>query len=259
MADPLSQVTPVILTYNEEANISRTLARLNWAERIVVVDSGSSDRTLELLAQHPQVEVYSRAFDTHATQWNHALDQVNTTWAICLDADYQVTPELLKELDELLRTNIEAIDGLIISFRYLVYGRPLRQTVYPAKVVMFRAQKCRYIDDGHTQLMKTPGPTLTLRSPILHDDRKPLSRWLWAQERYAHLEVTKLLNTPNSELRRVDKLRRLHVVAPFAMLFLCLIGRQGLRDGWRGWFYAFQRTYVEILLSLMLWETEHGQ
>lgn len=259
MPKSLDQVTPLILTYNEEANIRRTLAGLRWARRIVVVDSFSSDSTLELLAQHQQVEVVQRVFDTHATQWNHGLDQIRTEWALCLDADYQVSDAFCKELHDRFRFGLEGIDALIAPFRYLVYGHALRQCVYPAKVVMFRVARGRYCDDGHTQLANIQGRTLRLRSPILHDDRKSLSRWFWAQERYARLEVEKLLNTPRYKLRTVDKLRRLHVVAPFAVLGACLISRQGLLDGWRGWFYAFQRMVAELILSLMLWEARHGK
>lgn len=253
----------MLLTYNEEANIGRTLACLGWARRLVVVDSGSTDATLAILQAHPRVQLFSRPFDTHAHQWNHGVDQVATPWAICLDADYQVTPELVAELRQLLSppnaASLGSIHGLIIPFRYLVYGRPLRQSVYPAKVVMFRPACCRYINDGHTQLVDLRGPSLTLRSPILHDDRKSLSRWFWAQNRYASLEVDKLLRTSPSQLRTVDKLRRLHVLAPFAVLLVCLLPRQGLLDGWRGWFYAFQRMTAELMLSLLLWERRHGQ
>jgi glycosyltransferase involved in cell wall biosynthesis len=257
-ADPIDQITPVLLTYNEEANIGRTLSLLTWARRIVVIDSGSTDGTRRILASYPQVELHERAFDTHATQWNHGVDMVTTPWALCLDADYQVTPQLLAEIRQTLRGNVEAIHALIIPFRYLVYGRPLRHSVYPAKVVMFRPTLCRYIDDGHTQLAAASGPTLTLRSPILHDDRKSLSRWFWAQDRYARLEVDKLLSTPANRLRTVDKIRRLRVVAPFAVLLYCLIPCRGLLDGWRGWFYAFQRMTAELMLSLLLWERRHG-
>lgn len=256
--DPLSQVTPVLLTYNEAANIARTLEGVRWAQRIVVVDSGSTDGTLALLAAHPQLEVFTRSFDTHAIQWNHGVDQVRTPWALCLDADYRLTPELCAELRQTLQRDLAGIDGLVMSFRYLVAGRPLRHCAYPAKVVMFRPDRCRYRDDGHTQVLAIHGPTSTLRTPILHDDRKPLSRWLWAQERYARLEVNRLRSTPRSQLRLVDRVRLLHVLAPFGMLLICLIRYQGLLDGWRGWFYAFQRMYAELLVSLMLLEERCG-
>ena len=68
----------------------------------------------------------------------------------------------------------------------------------------------------------------------------------------------KQLNTPPSQLGAADRLRRHTVLAPFAVLALCLIWHRGLLDGWRGWFYAFQRMYVETLLSLMLWEARRG-
>ena len=202
--------------------------------------------------------MFDRPFDTHAAQWNYGLYLISSAWALCLDADYRVTPELRLELEHVLAGDTSFIDGVVIPFQYLIYGRPLRQCIYPAKVVMFRPARCHYVNDGHTQVVDIHGPTLTLRSPILHDDRKPLSRWFWAQERYARLEVEKLLCTPSAQLRRSDRLRLMSVLAPFANFFFCLLVRQGLLDGWRGWFYAFQRLYAETLLSLMLWEARQS-
>ena len=74
----LENITPLILTYNEAPNIDRTLKKLSWAKQIVVIDSYSTDETLENLAFYPQVKVFKRKFDTHATQWNYGLEQVNS-------------------------------------------------------------------------------------------------------------------------------------------------------------------------------------
>jgi len=74
----LEQITPLILTYNEENNINRTLEKLKWANKIIVIDSYSTDTTLEILSQYPQVKVFQRKFDTHATQWNYGLEKVAT-------------------------------------------------------------------------------------------------------------------------------------------------------------------------------------
>jgi glycosyltransferase involved in cell wall biosynthesis len=256
----LDQVTPLILTFNEEPNIARTLAGLSWAHRIVVVDSYSTDRTQEILAQHPRVEVVQRSFDTHANQWNVGLDQIHGGWVLSLDADYLITSELTDELCSALESaDRRNIDGFHIPFLYCVFGRPLRGTVLPPRLALFRRQSGSYVDDGHTQLLRLNGRCETLKTSILHDDRKPLSRWLWAQNRYLKLEVDKLLHTSSGELSVADRLRKRHVIAPFAVLVLCLVWQRGLLDGWRGWFYAFQRLYVEILLSLMLWEARHNQ
>lgn len=259
MADSFDQITPLILTYNEEANISRTLAGLSWAQRIVVVDSFSTDATLALLAQYPQVEVVQRVFDTHATQWNAGLDLIPEGWVLSLDADYVITSALQQEIGEAVAcSDRRQIDGYRIPFRYCVFGRPLRGTVLPPRLALFRRSCGTYVDDGHTQDLRLSGDCAALSSPILHDDRKPLSRWLWAQNRYLMLEVNKLLNTTPTQLGTADHLRRHTVLAPFAVLLLCLIWHRGLLDGWRGWFYAFQRMYVETLLSLMLWEARNS-
>jgi glycosyltransferase involved in cell wall biosynthesis len=259
MADPLDQVTPLLLTFNEEVNISRALTCLQWARRIVVIDSGSSDRTLDLLAQFQNVEVFRRVFDTHAMQWNHGLAQICSGWVLSLDADYVVTPDLLHEMTKAIcSADATEVDGFRIPFNYCVFGQPLHGTVLPPRIALFRRSAASYHDDGHTQDLVLHGKSVLLQAPILHDDRKALSRWLWAQDRYVCLEVAKLLTTPNQQLSAADRLRKRHVVAPFAVFFLCLIWHRGFLDGWRGWFYAFQRMYVEILLSLMLWEERFG-
>ena len=259
MPDSLDQITPLLLTYNEEINISRTLAGLRWAQRIVVVDSFSSDATLDLLKEYPQVEVVQRVFDTHASQWNAGLQLISEGWVLSLDADYVLTSVLLRELGSAVEVaDYQQIDGYRIPFRYCVFGQPLRGTVLPPRLALFRRNCGKYVDDGHTQDLRLIGTCSSLVSPILHDDRKPLSRWLWAQNRYLKLEVEKLHNVHPNQLGFADTLRRNTILSPFAVLFLCLIWHRGLLDGWRGWFYAFQRMYVEILLSLMLWEARNG-
>src|SRR5262249_1518743 len=99
----LNYITPVLLTYNEAANIGRTLSHLTWAKDIVVVDSGSTDGTLAIIAQVPQVRVFSRTFDTHGNQWDYAVRQtaIATPWILRLDADYQVSDALIEELRHL--------------------------------------------------------------------------------------------------------------------------------------------------------------
>ena len=67
-------ITPVILTYNEEPNIGPTLASLEWASRVVVVDSGSTDRTAEIARSFPNAAWYVRSFDSHRAQWSYAID-----------------------------------------------------------------------------------------------------------------------------------------------------------------------------------------
>lgn len=250
----LETITPLILTFNESPNIDRTLQHLTWAKRIVVVDSYSTDKTLEILQSYPQVEIFQREFDTHANQWNYGLQQVKTEWVLSLDADYSVTDELIAEINTLLKDSLA--DSYSARFKYCVFGKPLRGTLLPPREVLFRKEKAIYFDDGHTQRLRVNGTSEMLSSYIHHDDRKPLSRWLWAQDRYMIIERKKLLETPASELSLGDRIRRQQILAPFVILFYCLILNKGILDGWAGWYYAFQRMLAEILLSIRLIETE---
>ena len=84
----LADVTPFVLTRDEEPNIRRSLDGLRWANRVLVVDSGSSDRTLEIARGYPNVDVRTRAFDSFAGQSEWALGQIATPWALALDADF---------------------------------------------------------------------------------------------------------------------------------------------------------------------------
>jgi glycosyltransferase involved in cell wall biosynthesis len=248
----LDYITPLILTYNEAANIERTLQHLLWATEIIVIDSLSTDATLDILNSYPQVKVHQRRFDTHATQWNFGIDQVQTEWCLSLDADYLVTPELISELERLQPP--DTIDGYFVPFKYCVFGKPLKGTILPPRQVLFRQARSAYIDDGHTQLLQVKGQSADLTNYISHDDRKPLRHWLWSQDRYAALEVKKLNNTPNNQLSLADKIRTTKILAPFIVLFYCLIFKGGILDGWRGWYYAVQRTLAELLLSIHLIE-----
>jgi hypothetical protein len=177
---------------------------------------------------------------------------VTTPWVLSLDADYCLSTALIDELSHL--TPPEEIAGYAISFRYCVGGHPLRGTILPPRLALFRRDQATYIDDGHTQLLQCQGPTATVQSPILHDDRKPLSRWLWAQDRYARLEVQKYLTTPLAELGWGDRLRRIPGLSAPIILVYCLILKGGILDGWAGWHYALQRVVAELILALRLVE-----
>ncbi|MGJ5673007.1 MAG: glycosyltransferase family 2 protein [Nostochopsis sp.] len=250
----LDQITPLILTYNEAPNIDRTLKKLVWAKQIVVIDSYSTDETLEILASYSQVKIFKRKFDTHGTQWNYGLEQIKSEWVLSLDADYIVTDELIAEIKSLPVDG--QIDGYFARFKYCVFGKPLRGTILPPRQVLFRKDKAIYIDDGHTQLLQVNGKSARVSAYIHHDDRKPLSRWLWAQDRYMVIEAKKLLETPVSELSLSDRIRRQKVLAPFIILIYCLILKGCILDGWHGWYYAWQRILAEIILSIRLIELE---
>jgi len=244
--DPTS-VTPLILTYNEEANIDRTLSRLTWAERVVIVDSYSEDATVEIAESYDNVDLVHREFDDHTSQWNYGLDQIDTEWVLSLDADYQVPSAFVEEVEGLQPD--DELAGYRATFTYCVFGRPLRATLYPPRIVLFRNERARYVQDGHTQRLSVEGPVEEIETPLTHDDRKALSRWLDNQRQYARLEADAL--DAGGELSLPDRLRRTDVLGPLLVPLYCLFVKGLILDGWPGWYYTLQRTYAEVLLALV--------
>jgi glycosyltransferase involved in cell wall biosynthesis len=246
----LQQTGVLILTYNEDPNIARTLDALAAFPEVVVLDSGSSDDTLNILARYPNTRLATRAFDTHAAQWNFGLTGCGLTreWVLALDADYRVSSDLVDEIAQLSPSN--AVGGYRVSFRYCIHGHPLSGTLYPPAVALYRRKSAHYIQRGHTQRAIVQGEIQGLRGRIDHDDRKPLSRWLQAQQHYARLEADYLLCTPRRELRRADRLRLMGWPSPLLTFLYTLIGKGCIFDGWAGWFYVLQRTLAETMLAL---------
>src|ERR1051325_9069924 len=298
----LVQITPLLLTFNEAPNVRRTLDKLAWAKEIVIVDSFSTDATVEIAKSYPSVRLFQRKFDQHSAQWNFGVSECRTDWVLALDADHVLTEDLVAEL-QAWRPLAEA-EAYFARFDYCIFGRTLRGSLYPPRAVLFRRDRCRFEQDGHTQRVRATGSTAWLQSAILHDDRKPMSAWLWAQHRavlfrrdrcrfeqdghtqrvratgstawlqsailhddrkpmsawlwaqhrYADLEAAKLLSTPAPQLRLQDRLRRWIVPAPLLVLFHALLAKGLILDGWPGWYYVFQRTVAEMILSLKLIE-----
>ena len=244
------ELTALVLTYNEAPNLRRTLEQLAWLREVVVMDCFSTDETEAIAKSFPNVRFIQRAFDNHTAQWNFGVDNCATPWVLALDADYVLSDELGCELQSLAPANDTT--ACFARFKFCIHGHPLRASLYPPRAVLFRRDRCRYEPDGHTQLLRISGPTAELTGVILHDDRKPLSRWLWAQSRYTDLEVEKLTAAKPGELRVQDRLRKLIFIAPPLVLFYTLFARGVIFDGWPGFYYAFQRTVAELILSLKL-------
>jgi glycosyltransferase involved in cell wall biosynthesis len=244
----------LILTKNEEPNIRRVLEKLTWLERVVILDSFSTDATLAIIAEFKNTVLVQRAFDTHGQQWNFGLDQLDSEWVLSLDADYVLTDQFIEETKRYVASGDKT--AYSTNFSFLVFGKPLLKDNTTPRPVLFKRNDCRYFDDGHTQRLKINGPTGMYNALILHDDRKSLSRWLSNQDGYAIKEANKLIASSNEKLPMSAKIRKTKVFAPFIVFFYSLFVKGLIFNGWKGWHYTLQRTMVEIILALRLIEEE---
>jgi glycosyltransferase involved in cell wall biosynthesis len=242
-------ITPLVITYNEAPNIGRTLDKLSgWAKRIVVVDSGSTDGTLEIVRACSQVDLFHREFTDFASQCNFGLERIASQWVLSLDADYELSDHLVSELQTLSAD--EQITGFRARFIYRIHGLSLRGTLYPPRVVLYRKTGGRYRNEGHGHRVEVTGTVLDLKGVIYHDDRKKLSRWFSSQQRYARDEARFLLDQPKTRLTRVDRLRLMAWPAPVLIFAYTLFVKGCVLDGWAGWHYVLQRLCFELILAL---------
>ena len=254
-AQPLSRITPLILTYNETPNILRTLDRLTWAGKVIVVDSYSEDGTLDYLKRYPNVEVHFRKFDGFAQQCNYGLSLIETDWVLSLDADYVLPDEFIREMTQIVAE--DNVNGAFAAFRYCVVGKPLGRDNTTPRKVLYKRSLATYHNLGHQHRVSVPAPETSFTAKIYHDDRKSLSRWLKSQDGYLTTEAKKLAGSRYGDLDFADKIRKTKVLAPFVIFVYCLFVQLLIFDGWRGWYYTLQRTLVEILLAIKLIGIEH--
>ena len=250
-----AHVTPVVLTFNEESNIGRTLKSLEWANDVVVVDSGSNDATEVIARSFNNVRWFVRKFDTHGQQWDFAIrgTDARTPHVLALDADYEVPPAFVRELGAGFAPATHA--GGIAGFEYRIRGRALLGSVYPAKLVLFRRDHVRVTQPGHTQEFAVAGPVYRFKTRLVHDDRKSMDRFFQAQLKYSQLEASRLSNGDGR--RWQDRVRRLGLM-PVLAGPAAYVRAGGPLRGLAAVRYAYERTLFESLLALRLLGIEPG-
>ena len=254
----LNQITVFVLTYNEQANISRVLAPLLGFARVIVLDSGSSDETEDEVARYGFAEWHRRSFDNHANQCNHVLDhlEISTPWVLSLDADYVLSAELLSELQG-LRPSAQ-LSGMDCEFVFCIDGQPLRGSLYPPRTVLFRTDRARFFQSGHTQRLRLDGPVQRLAGKIFHDDRKSWVNFRANQRKYGRLEARHLYQSQFKELGLTSKVRKLGLIAPWLVPLMCLFWTGLALDGRAGWKYTWMRWIGESAIAKELWRLRLG-
>ena len=197
-------VSVAIVTLNEEENLPRTLTSVRWADEIVVVDSGSTDRTVEI-AHTLGARVIERAWPGFAAQKNFAISQCTGTWILSLDADEELTPELQTELRQLLQsesTAPSAIEVYRIPRRNLFLHRVIRYGGYypDAKLRLFRRNDpalpshIRFSERAVHETIQCTGPIGLLHADLIHHAYPTLETYIEHMDRYSTLGAQLLVS-----------------------------------------------------------------
>jgi hypothetical protein len=161
-------VSVVITTYNEEINVAECVESVLWADEILLVDSFSTDRTVEIARSYP-ITVLQREYFGSAAQKNWALDRVAHDWVLIIDADERVPEALAREILTTL-TGQPAVDGFYIRRENVFIDRVIRHSGWSTdKVVrLFRKDRGRYPNRRVHADLEIQGPVPVLNNPFLH-------------------------------------------------------------------------------------------
>lgn len=243
-------MTALILTFNEEMNITRCISSIKLiAKRIVVVDSGSTDKTVEL-AHLLGAEVFTNIpFINYSSQFNWGLDNTNidTTWVLRLDADEQISSDLSKEIeDELNLHQNDRINGFELNTRIIFMGRWIKHGgIYPLIIPRifrrgFGRVEVRKMDE-HTII---EGEILRLQNDMIHYDFKGLHEWIDKHNKYSirecqdyHERFQSSVNSIEGNLFGNQRQKRRFLKNGFYY---------NLPKFWRAWFYYLYRYYIRL-------------
>ncbi len=265
----IAPVSVVILTLNEEMNIIDCLESCSWSDDVHVLDSGSTDRTIEL-AEEYGAKAHVHPFESFGKQRNWAIDNIEMKhdWIFHLDADERFTPELIREMKRLIATKPKEA-GFHIPNKLMFMGRWLKwSSGYPTyQMRLFHRKRMRFTDHGHGQREDTEGRVSILDEPYLHYGfSKGVYDWIEKHNRYSSLEALQIVRAGPTRvgLRQLfgpDPIKRRRAWKeygyripgwPWIRFFITLVAMGGIFEGRAGWNYAKLMAMYEQMMTIKL-------
>lgn len=262
----------VVLTYNEEANIAQALNSVSgWANEIYIVDSYSTDRTLEIAAQY-RCHITQHAFENYAAQRNFSLEKlsIGAEWVLFMDADEWLPNALKEEIAALIASDPNE-NGYYLNMRMIWMDCWIRRGYYPSRILrLFRYGKAHCEDRAVNEHLIVDGATGLLKNDFVHQDRKGVSAWIAKHNDYATREARELLDrrfgTTGREIdarltgSQVQRKRWLRVkiwnrlpplIRPFFYFFYRYILLGGFLDGRAAFIFHFlQALWYPMLIDI---------
>lgn len=249
----MQKISAAVITLNEAGNIAEALQSLAWADEIVVIDSGSTDGTLDICRRYTD-RVVRRDWTGYVEQKNHAVEQASHDWIFSLDSDERVTPELRLEIEAFRRTDA-AHHGYRIPRVACFMGRWIRHgDWYPDYQLRLFDRRCGRWHGGRVhESVRIDGEPGYLKGEIAHFTYRSLSDYLRRLETY-------------SSLAAADYFERGKVSTPMRMLlntdltFLkAYIIKRGFLDGVPGLMIAVMGAVSVFFKYAKLYELQHRQ
>lgn len=249
----MQKVTAIIPTYNEEANIERSLQSVQWADEIIVVDSFSTDRTVEI-AEKLAHKVVQHEYKNSAAQKNWIIPQATHPWIFLLDADEWVVPELREEVQQILRDGTD-ISAFWIKRQNYFFGKKIKYSGWQddAVIRLFRKDNSRYQDLHVHSEVETTGRVGWLKNKLHHNTYVKLPDLFAKLEKY----------TTWGAYDRVDKVKKVTLyhlmLKPMFRFFRHYILKLGILDGKEGFIISAISGYNVFLRALKIMRIKQGE
>ena len=234
----------VIVTQDEEANLGRTLQSVNWADERIVLDSGSTDRTLDI-AREQGAQVFEESWKGYANQKNSAIAKASGDWVLSLDADEEVSPELAESIKHAISAS-EAYNGYFMARRNFFLGRWIRHGgFYPdRKLRLFRRGTGQFVERDVHETIRVDGRTATLSGDLIHHAYPTLSGYIDTMNRYSSLGAQIVLRDGKASRSFVAFLANVYYRPAFNLTWNYVF-RGGFLDGREGFLlHLYHNVYV---------------
>ncbi len=244
-----------IITFNEEANIRRTLESVTWADEIVVVDSGSSDKTVAICREYTDM-VIQQEWLGFARQKNLAIDKTSGEWVLSLDADEPMEQSLADEIRSIISTP-DACDGYHIPRKTFFLGKLIRHGGwYPDyNLRLFRRGKGRFAERHVHEAIRVQGSTGRTKNAILHYAYPDLDAYMASINRYSSLAVEVMEQKGIARFTGSLAAMLFHPVYTFVLKY---IFRLGFLDGKHGLVLNLFHAYYVFAKYAKAWERKAG-
>lgn len=242
-------ISACIITYNEENNIEACLESVAWVEEIIVVDSLSSDRTVELCRTYTD-QVHLKEWQGHVRQKNYALNYARHEWVLCLDADERVSPELRREIEETLSKENQPADGYFFPRHSFYLGRWINHGGwYPDyKLRLFKKSKGHWGGKDPHDRVVLDGVSAYLQADLLHYVYRNLSHQLQTVDSFSSITAAGL----DADGERFSTARL--VLRPIFKFIGTYVIKRGFLDGLPGFIISVASSFYVFLRYAKLWE-----
>ncbi|MBN2571715.1 MAG: glycosyltransferase family 2 protein [Ignavibacteriales bacterium] len=246
----MKKISVIIITKNEEENIFACLESIKWADEIILVDSGSTDKTVEIAKRFTD-RIYINEWRGFAKQKEYALSLTLNEWVLSIDADERVSDELKIEIENI---DTEDVDGYYILRDNYFLGKKITSCGWnnDYQLRLFNKKKTKVNQRLVHEGFDVDSNTKKMKNPILHFTHTSLEKSIEKINHYTTLEAIEIKNK-----RKVGSIRIL--LRGFSAFFRFYISKKGFKDGFAGFSISMLNAFTSIQTNMKVWELKQKE